>query len=140
METREKTVTTINKTVILTKEEVIALLINAKIIPKNVIDITIESDASILYIYTEETAEQEMVITNEMQVLLKKNVMGLPNPKNENEDLLSIAAQNTLRRHGFKTLQDCVEFTKEGLLKKKYFPVKVVLELEELLNELGIPF
>ena len=99
-----------------------------------------EYDSDKLYIYSEESAEQEIIITNEQRELLEKNIFDLYDQQNKHEHLLSLLAQKTLRRHGFKTLQDCVQFTKEGLLKKKYFPKKVVLELEELFKDLEIPF
>lgn len=140
METREKVVTKTNTTVILKMDELVTILVNAKILPKNIKNIAMEYDSDKLYIYSEESAEQEIIITNEQRELLEKNIFDLYDQQNKHEHLLSLLAQKTLRRHGFKTLQDCVQFTKEGLLKKKYFPKKVVLELEELFKDLKIPF
>lgn len=139
METQTKTVTTINQAYILTKDELIALLISSKILPKESTNITIEYNSDKLCVYAETKNETKVVITHAQREMLDTPIEKLRDDFSS-EHPLSIATQTALRRHSFKTLQDCITFTKEGLLKKKYFPIKIVLELEDFFKNKSIPF
>ncbi len=139
METQTKTIITIDKTYTLKKQELINILIASKILPEGSANITIECSSDELYVYVEQKTESTVIITHAQREILDTPIEKLKGDSSS-EHPLSIATQKALRRHSLKTLQDCISFTKEGLLKKKYFPKKIVLELEEFFKNENIPF
>jgi len=139
METQIKTVTTDYETYILKKEELIALLVSSSILPKESTNITIEYNSDELCIYTETKNESTVVITHAQREMLCTPIGNLGEDSSSDHPL-SITTQKALRKHKLNTLQDCINFTKEGLLKKAYFAKKVVLELEEFFKSENIPF